>query len=200
MGQRETLVDDGAALVAHHEAQHVPVGIVDARGERPASRHLPAAVDLAAAAAGEGERGGDQHVERGVPQLVLRLGREVAQHPVMAAEIADVPCRRRADARQRGADIDEDADIELGPADAAWLHEAEQARVVQVALGVVGQAAQLLAGLGAGRELGGKRVRAAHHLLVAHIGEGDALLGQDRRRRPRELLAHDHARCHSAAA
>ena len=189
-----------AALVAHHEAQHVPVGIVDARRERPASRHLPAAVDLAAAAAGEGERGGDQHVERGVPQLVLRLGREVAQHPVMAAEIADVPCRRRAGARQRGADIDEDADIELGPADALGLGEAEQAEIVQVALGLVGQAAQLLAGLGAGRQCRRKLVGARDHLLVAHIGERDALLGQDGRGRPGELLVHGHALCHSAAA
>jgi hypothetical protein len=111
----------------------------------------------------------------------------------MAAEIADVPCGRRADARQGGADIDEDADIELGPADALGLHEAEQAGVVQVAFGVVGQAAQLLASLGAGRKLGAERVRTLHHLLVAHISEGDAPLGQDGRGRPRELLAHGHS-------
>ena len=61
MDQREARIDRRAVVaLAHHEAQHVPVGIVDARRHRPAARHLVAAVDLAAAPAGEGERRGDQ--------------------------------------------------------------------------------------------------------------------------------------------
>ena len=52
---------------------------------------------------------------------------------------------------------------------------------------------QIVLGKLSGRAGFAARVRALHHLLVAHIGEGDPLLGQDRRRRPLELLAHDHS-------
>ena len=53
MDEGEALIDRRAVVaLAHHEAQHVPVGIVDAGRERPASGNLIAAVDLAAAAAG----------------------------------------------------------------------------------------------------------------------------------------------------
>ncbi len=185
-------VDDGEALVdrravvllAHHEGQHVPVGIVDARRQWPAAVDLVAALDLAAATRREGERGGDQRVDRLAPDLLLDARIPVGQHPVMAGEIADVPGGRRADAGDFGADVDEDADIELGAADAGRLAHAKQAGGMQVALGLVGHAAQLLAGLGPFGEPRHQGAGTLEHFLVAHAGERDGLAGQGRRRRP----------------
>src|SRR5258708_33922286 len=122
MDDGEALVDRRAVvLLALHEGQHVPVGIVDARRQWPAASDLVAAVDLATAARRESERGGDQRVDRLAPDLLLDARIPVGQHPVVAGEIADVPRRRRTDLGDLGADIAEDADIEPGAADPARL-------------------------------------------------------------------------------
>jgi len=70
----------------------------------------------------------------------------------MAGEIAEIPCRRGADAGDRGAGVDQDADIEIGAARARRLDHAEEAALVQVAFGFVGQPPQRLARRGAGGE------------------------------------------------
>ena len=61
---------------------------------------------------------------------------------------------RRADLRNLGADIDQDADIEVGAADPGRLDDAKEAGRMQIAFGVVRQAAQALAVGGAFVELG----------------------------------------------
>src|SRR5436190_12661151 len=138
MAEREAMIDRRPVVaLTHDEAQHVPVRIVDAGGERPAAGDLPAALDLAAPTAGKGERGCNQRVGRDVPDLVLDARIAVAQHPMVAGEIAEIPGRRGTDLRQFGAYIDEDADIEPRAADALRLGDAKQARVMQVALGLV---------------------------------------------------------------
>ncbi len=182
MDQSEARIDRQTVVgVAHEEAQHVPVGIVDARRHRPAARDLVAAVDLAAAATGEGQRGGDQRVGRGVPDLVLGLGLVVAQHPVMAREIAEVPGGRRADPGDLRTDVDQDANIEIGATDPRGLHDPEQSGAMQVAFGLVGHAAQLLAfGRAPGQDRR-QRARPLHHLFVGNAREGNALVGQCRR-------------------
>ena len=100
---------------------------------------------------------------------------------MVAGEIADVPGGRRADAGDLGADIDEDADIEIGAADPGGLGDAEQAGFVQVALGLVGQPPQLLALLGPCGDLRHQAPRPLEHFVVAHAGKGRPCLGQGRR-------------------
>jgi hypothetical protein len=102
----------------------------------------------------------------------------------MAGEIADVPRRRRADPGQDGADVDEDADVEIGAADPRRLHDPEQAGLVQVALGVVRQPAQPLAGLGAFGQARQQTPRPLEHLLVADARERGRSLRQCRRGAP----------------
>ena len=130
--QAQPPVDRRLAVVAiDRDGQHVPVGIVDARGERPAAVDDEAAVGLAPAAGRERDRGGDQRVGVGVPHLVLRLGLVVAEDPVMAGEVADVPGRRRAAARKLRRDVHDRDEVELHAAERLGLMEAEQPALVQ---------------------------------------------------------------------
>ena len=185
MAERETVIDRRAVFAfTHDEAQHVPVGIVDAGRERPAAGHFPATVDLGPRAAWKGERRRDQGVGRDVPDLVLDARIAVAQHPVMAGQVAEVPGGRGADLGELGADIDEDADIELRAADAARLRDPEQPHLVQVLLGLVGQSPQLLAGLGALGQPRLQRARPRQHFLVTNVCERHWGLGQNGRRSP----------------
>jgi hypothetical protein len=112
----------------------------------------------------------------------------------MAGEIAEVPRGRGAGLRQFGADIDEDADIELGAANPGRLGDAEQAGHMKVTLGLVGQSPQLLAGLGALGEPRFERARPGQHLLVTNSCEGRSVLGQYGRWRPRNrpCIGHDY--------
>ena len=98
-------------------------------GQRPLTMKPPST--LRAAAGRERDRGGDQRVRVRVPHLVLGLGLVVAEDPVMAGEIADVPGGRRAAARDLGRDVDDRHEVELHAAERLRLMEAEQAGLVQ---------------------------------------------------------------------
>src|SRR6185369_6991450 len=101
---------------------------------------------------------------------------------------------RGTDLRQFGAHIDEDTDIELRAADTSRLDDAEQARIMQVALGLVGQPPQPLAHLGALGQHRLERSRSRQHVLVTDSSEGRSLLGQYGRWRPRNrpCIGHDY--------
>ena len=129
------------------------------------------AVGLARAAGGKRDGGGDQRIGVGVPHLALGLGVVVAEDPVVAGEVADVPGRRRAAARELGRDVDDGDEVELHAAEGLGLVEAEEARLVQQLLGVAGQPARVL---GRWRALAQERhdlAGAAHRLVVADAGE-----------------------------
>ena len=90
------------------------------------------------------------------------------------------------DPGELGADIDEDADIEIGAADPGGLGDAEQAGFMQVALGLVGQPPQPLALLGPSGDLRHQAPRPLEHFVVADAGKGPPCLGQVRRGSPLE--------------
>ena len=65
-------------------------------------------------------------------------------------KIGEIPCHRSVCLPERIGTIDQRDIIEFGAADALWLHDPEQAGVMQVALGLRRQAAQFF---GPGRAL-----------------------------------------------
>ena len=86
---------------------------------------MMAAIDLATLAAWESQRCRDQYIRRYIPELILSLRREVSEHPVMRGEVAHIPRRRGAHLGDLGADIYEDADVEIGAADPRGLDDAK---------------------------------------------------------------------------
>src|SRR5205085_4538145 len=99
------------------------------------------------------------------------LGLVVAEDPVMAAEVADVPGARRAAARELGDDVD-DGDIgKLHAAVARGLVVAEEPRLVQELLVLRQEHARVLALLRALGEGGHDVARPAHGFFVADAGE-----------------------------
>ena len=136
---RRVVVEPGEA------GEHVPFAGVDSARERPAAGEGVAALHFFRLAGGKDERGGDQRVGRCAPDLVLRLGREHAEHQVMRQEVDEVPRARRAGARQQRAELDHGDEIELRAADAFRLMNTQQLRVVKVAQRLLGNAPQLFA-------------------------------------------------------
>src|SRR5207249_5377633 len=98
-------------------------------------------------------------------------GLVVAEDPVVAAEVADIPRGRGAAAGELGDDVD-DRDIrKLHAAVALGLVVAEEPRLVQQLLVLRQQHARVLALLRALGEGGHEVARAAHGFLVTHTGE-----------------------------
>ena len=103
--------------------------------------------------------------------LVLRLGLVIAEDPVVAAEVADVPCGRRTAARELGDDVDDRHERQLHAAEALGLVEAKKPGLVQELLVLRQKHAGVLALL---RPLAQRRhdvARAAHRLFVADARE-----------------------------
>ncbi len=96
----------------------------------------------------------------------------------MTREVSEVPRGRRADSCNLGADIDENADIELGTADTGWLGDAEESGGVQFALSFVRQSAQAFAFRGAFGDLRREAAGALDHFIVADLGERNPCFGQ----------------------
>src|SRR5947208_4441112 len=162
----------GLAVVAvDRDREHVPVAVVHARGERPPPADDKAVFCNPTTSRGKRDRGGDERIRVGVPHLVLRLGLVVAEDPVVAAEVADVPGGGGAAARELGHDIDDCLERQLHAAEAPGLVEAEQARLVQQLLVLGQQHARVLALLRALEERRHALARAAHRLFVAYAGE-----------------------------
>ena len=76
-----------------------------------------------------------------------------------------------ASARDDGAGVHEDADIEIGAADPLRLDHAEQAGPVEVALRLVGETALLLAVRRALGDDGLECARPVEHLRAGHAAE-----------------------------
>src|SRR5205823_12781112 len=162
----------GLAVVAvDRDREHVPVAIVHARGERPPPADDKAVFCNPTTSRGKRDRGGDERIRVGVPHLVLRLGLVVAEDPVVAAEVADVPGGGGAAARELGHDIDDCLERQLHAAEAPGLVEAEQARLVQQLLVLGQQHARVLALLRALEERRHALARAPHRLFVADACE-----------------------------
>src|SRR5438094_2839804 len=105
------------------------------------------------------------------PHFVLRLGLVVAEDPVVAAEVADIPRGRGAAAGELGDDVD-DRDIRKRHAAVALgLVVAEEPGLVQQLLVLRQQHARVLALLRALGEGGHEVARAAHGFLIADAGE-----------------------------
>ena len=170
--QAQPPVDGRLAVVAvDGDGQHVPVRVVDAGGERPAARYDEPAVGLARSAGGKGDGGGDQRVGVGVPYLALGFGCVVAEDPVVAGEVADVPGGGGAAAGELGRDVDDGDKVELHAAEAFGLVETEEARLVQQLLGVACQPARLLGRRCALAQQRHDLAGATHRLVVADAGE-----------------------------
>src|SRR6266480_6220814 len=160
-----------AVLAVDRDREHVPVAVVDAGREWPSAADDEPIIDFFPSAGGQGNGRRDQYVRIRVPHLVLRLWLVVAEDPVVAAEVADVPGGGGAAARELRHDIDDRLERQLHAAEAPGLVEAEQARLVQQLL-VLGQKhARVLALLRALEERRHALARAAHRLFVADAGE-----------------------------
>jgi len=101
--QAQAPVEGRLAVVAvDGDGEHVPVGVVDAGGKRPAAAHHEAAVGSPGAPGGERDRRGDERVGVGVPDLVLRLRVVEREDPVMRAQVPNVPRGGRTAAPELG--------------------------------------------------------------------------------------------------
>ena len=89
----------------------------------------------------------------------------------MAAEIADVPRRRRAAARDLGRNVDDRDERQLHAAERLRLMEAKQPGLVQQLLVLADEHARVLGSLRALAQHGHDLARAAHRLVVADGGE-----------------------------
>jgi hypothetical protein len=133
-----------------HGAEERPVAGVDAARERPAAVEPPAAVDLLGAARRIDQRRADDGVGILVPYRVLAVGRKHRQHPVVDGIVGPHPGGRGAGGADYLADVDEQTEVELEPADARRLDDAHQPGAAQVVDGVGVDVAQLF---GIGRAL-----------------------------------------------
>ena len=161
-----------ALAVVNRRGQHVPLGRVDAAREVPVSGEREPAIDLARTALRERDARGDQRVRVRAPDLVLRALVVERQHPVVDAEVADVPGGRGAAAPELRRDVDERHEVELHAAVALRLREAEEPGAVQVGLGLRQHPPRSLAGAGALAERGDQGARPPDRLVVADVGEG----------------------------
>ena len=116
-------------------------------GQRPADPVT--ALDATGAAARKDQRRADQIVRRLAPDLVLRLLREHAEHPVMRREVGQNPGGRAVALADHRDQLDDRAERQFAAADPPRLQDAKQAGAVQVLDRLVGQAAQLLGVAGA---------------------------------------------------
>ena len=160
-----------AVAVVHLRGEHVPLRRIDAAREVPVPADREPAVDLFRAALRERDPRGDQRVGVRAPHLVLRAFVVQREHPVVDAEVADVPRGGRAAARELGRDVDERHEVELHPAVPLRLREPEEPGAMQVGFGL-GQ--HLPRGLAARRALaqrGHERGRPRERLVVADCGE-----------------------------
>ena len=133
--------DETTPASIFHSQESTP----DENGQWPLS--TISAIDLPGPAGRKDEGRRDQRVGILVPDRVLSARVEHAQHPVVAGEVGEIPRHGSVGLPQRIGAIDQRDIIELGAADAFWLHDPEQTGVVQIALGLRRQAPQLL-GLG----------------------------------------------------
>ena len=140
-----------AVVAVDGDGEHVPLGVVDARGERPAPAHHEAAVGAPRPPGGERDGGGHERVGVGVPHLVLRLGVVEREDPVVGAQVADVPRGGRAAAPELGHDVHHGHEGQLHAAEGLRLMEAEQAGLVQKLLVVAQEDAGVLAPLARAR-------------------------------------------------
>ena len=109
--------------VCDDPAQHRPLAGIDPAREGPAAGNDVATIDRARLARREDQRGGDQHVRVRPPDFVLHPRLEEREHPVVGEQIGQVPGAGRAGTGYDGAEIDENAIVELahrrrGPAGA----------------------------------------------------------------------------------
>ena len=130
-------------------AQHRPLAGIDPAREGPAAGNDVAAIDRARLARREDQRGGDQHVRVRPPDFVLHLRLEQREHPVVGEQIGQVPGAGRAGTGDNGAEIDENAVIELRTADAGRLEHAEEPVLVERGLGLGRETPQRLRRSGA---------------------------------------------------
>jgi hypothetical protein len=95
---------------------------------------------------------------------------------VVTGQVGNVPGRGRIAPSEDIGDIDQGDVIEFRPTDPARLEDTEQSRLVQFALGILRQAAKLLASGGALAQHRNERFGALHHggIVRAHIGPGPA--------------------------
>ena len=131
--QEDPVVLRPAAAIVDHAGQHVPGRGTDAGGKGPAAGQEIAARGGPRLPGGEDEGRGDQRIAVLVPDAVLRLLGKHRQHPVVARQVRQVPCRGSAAAGEDRADIDEGAEIKLRAAERGRLEHPEEAGIVQVA-------------------------------------------------------------------
>ncbi len=135
------------AVLDHRTADERPGGMVTAG--RPAPRAVD---DVAAvghhAGAHRGVRGGDPHGRILAPDVLLGLLLEVGQVPVVHTEDARRPTGRPAGAGQPAHRLEEQRRVALQAAPLLGLDELEEADLVELGDGRVGNPAQVLGLLG----------------------------------------------------
>ena len=174
-------------LVLHDRADQVPGRRVDAAGKRPAAGDPITALDLPGAAARKDQRRADQIVRRLAPDLVLRLFRPHAEHPVMSREVGQYPGRRTIALADHRDQLDDRAERQFAAADPFRLQDAEEAGAVQVLDRLLGQLAQFLGVSGALAQDRHERFGAGQEL--GEIGRSARLLRLAVRHRDTSFLA-----------
>src|SRR5439155_6760596 len=129
------------------------------------------AVDPAPAALWIRDPRGDQGIRVLAPYLFLGALVVEREHPVVDAEVRDVPARRGAAARDLGRHVEEGHEVELHAAPAPGLVEAKEPRAVQVLDRLRRHLAPRFRAERALTQGGHQRARPAHRLVVTDVGE-----------------------------
>ena len=190
----------GRVGLRHDPAQHRPLAGIDPAREGPAAGNDVATIDRARLARREDQRGRDQHVRVRPPDFVLHLRLEEREHPVVGEQIGQVPGAGRAGTGDDGAEIDEDAVVELRTADAGRLEHAEEPVLVERGLGLGRQTPQRLRRSGAfaqarQQSLGPLQNRVSRIGTVGIRG----IRARGIRTIRRHAFVHDAARCRGKA-
>ena len=163
------MIDDAVA-VAHRYREHVPVRDVDAAREAPGAPDDETSVHFAPAALRKSDPGGDQRVGIGSPHFVLGALVVVGEHPVVDGEIAEVPGGRGAAAADLCRDLEQRDEVELHPAMALRLRDADEPGGVEIGERLGRHPAQGLAACGALAQRGDERAGPGERLAVADTG------------------------------
>ena len=164
-------VIDDALAVAHHDGQHVPVGHVHPAREVPEAAHDEAPVHAAPAPLRVGDAGRDQGFGILAPDLLLSALVVEGEHPVVNAEVGDVPGGRGAAAADLGGEIEDRLERELHPTPGLRLVKAEQPGAVQILERFLLHLAPDLRAVGPLAQDGDEGAGSRHRLVVRHVGE-----------------------------
>ncbi len=165
--QAHAVIDDALA-VSDRRRQHVPLRGIDTATEVPEAADDEPAVDAAALPLRIRDPRRDQRVGIRAPHVLLGALVVEREHPVMHAEVCDVPAGRGAAPGDLGGNVEQRHELDLHAAPAAGLVEPEEAGAMEIVERLLGHLAAQLARLRPLAQDGHERAGPPDRLVVAH--------------------------------